>query len=206
MKIWGRRNSTNVKKVLWCAEELGIQYEQIDAGGAFGKVSEPEYRALNPNGLIPTVQEDDGFVLWESNAIIRYLAVEYGNSSLYPEKARQRACIDQWMDWGSSSIAPPYRDIFVNLIRTPADKRNLQAVESGMKRCEQLFEIADKALDKQAYFGSDTFSIADISIGPYIYAWLELPIQRPRYAHLLSWYERLKNRPAFAKTVMLPLS
>lgn len=205
LKIWGRRNSTNVKKVLWCAEELKLPYSQVDAGGAFGRVNDPDYRLLNPNGLVPTIQDGD-FVLWESNTILRYLASQYGSAALYPADNRKRARIEQWMDWTSISFSSPFRDVVLNLVRLPEAERNLTALEAGARRCAELFTIADAALSKQSHLGGDGFSLADMTLGPFAYVWLELPLQRPNLPHLLAWYERMKQRTPFQKIVMIPLS
>ena len=118
LKIWGRKNSSNVRKALWCAEEAGIAYERVEAGGAFGVVNEPEYLARNPNGRVPMIEDGD-LVLWESNAIVRYLAAAYAPGSLYPEDPASRACGDKWMDWTTSSFASEFRDLFWGILRTP---------------------------------------------------------------------------------------
>ena len=123
LKIWGRNNSVNVQKVLWCCEEMGLQYERIDAGGSFGVVNTPQYRELNPNGLVPTI-EDDGFVLWESNAIVRYLAAKHSAGKLWPEDLKIRAEADKWMDWQNTTFWPTFRPLFWNLVRTPVDQRD----------------------------------------------------------------------------------
>ncbi len=122
LKIWGRKNSSNVRKVLWCAEEAGLAYERIDAGGAFGVVNDAPYRALNPNGVVPTL-EDEGFVLWESNTIVRYLAARYA-PDLYPQDLQQRASAEKWMDWTTSSLAAPFRTVFWGTVRTPPEQRD----------------------------------------------------------------------------------
>ena len=122
LKIWGRNNSVNVQKVLWCCEELAVEYERIDAGGAFGIVNTPEYRRLNPNGLVPTI-DDDGFVLWESHAIVRYLAAKHG-AGFWPEDRRMRAEADQWMDWSQTTFWPAIRPLFMGLIRTAPEQRD----------------------------------------------------------------------------------
>lgn len=205
LKIWGRKNSVNVKKALWCAEELALPYDQIDAGGAFGKVSEPEYKKLNPNELVPTL-EDNGFVVWESNTIVRYLAARYGDGSLYPTDVQKRAAAEQWMDWATSSVAAPFRDVFWNMIRTAAPDRDMAAVASGIARCSRLFAIADSVLRDRAYLSGDDLTVSDIAVGPFVYTWFAMPIEHPNLPHLRAWYERLAKRPAFIRTVMHPLT
>ena len=146
LKIWGRKNSSNVRKPLWAAEELGLAYEAIDAGGAFGVVDTPQYRAMNPNGRVPVI-EDDGFVLWESNAIVRYLMARHANGSAwYPADIKARATADKWMDWTTSSLAGPFRTVFWGVLRTPADQQDWSAINAAIKECEDLLSMADQAL------------------------------------------------------------
>jgi len=205
VKIWGRSNSTNVKKALWALEELGVPYESIPAGGAHGIVSDPEYRAKNPNGLVPTLEDDD-LVLWESNAIVRYLAARYGQSTLYIADPAERSRAERWMDWQISSLAGPFRDVFWNVVRLPAEQQDHAAKEKGLKDCNRLFAIVDAALAKQPYLSGNAFGVGDIPVGCFAYAWLEMPIERPDHPHLTAWYERLRLRPAYQKAVMTPLT
>ncbi|MEE1869600.1 MULTISPECIES: glutathione S-transferase family protein [Pseudomonas] len=206
LKIWGRKNSTNVRKVLWCAEELGLEYESVDAGGAFGLVNEPQYRALNPNGLVPMI-EDDGLVLWESNAIVRYLSARYGaESGWYVDDARQRAEADKWMDWTTSSLAVPFRPLFWGILRTPAEQQDWVAINAAHKTCAQMLSIADQALARQPYLSGSELGMGDIPLGCFAYAWFEMPIERPEMRHLRAWYERLQARPAFQAAVMTALT
>jgi glutathione S-transferase len=205
LKIWGRTNSTNVKKALWAAEELGVPYENIPAGGSYGVVSDPEYRAKNPNGLVPTLEDDD-LVLWESNTIVRYLAAKYGRSSLFPADPAARAAAERWMDWQISTLSRPFRDVFWNVVRLPPEKQDQAAKEKGLKDCSRLFGIVDAALADQPYLSGEKFGIGDIPVGCFAYAWLEMPIERPDHPHLAAWYERLKRRPAYQKAVMTSLT
>lgn len=205
LKIWGRTNSANVKKVLWCAEEIGIPYERIDAGGPFGLVNEPSYRALNPNGLVPTL-EDGPLVLWESHVIVRYLASKHEAYHLYPTNPAERAKREMWMDWVSSSVMEPYRLLFWNTIRLgPADRDPVVAQQS-LQNTQRLLAIADQALSKQAFLSGDTLGVGDIPLGCLAYAWFNMPIERPTLPHLHAWYQRLTERPAYQKSVMTPLT
>ncbi len=205
MKIWGRGNSTNVRKVLWCAEELGLAYEHINAGGPFGLVNEAAYLALNPNGLVPCI-DDDGFILWESNVIVRYLAAKYGAGQLCPEDVRLRALAEKWMDWTSLSFAQPFRDVFWNLVRLPPEQRNMVEVERGSAQCARLMGMADEELKKAPYLSGDAFGMGDIPLGCIAYVWFQLPVARPEFVHLEAWYARISARPAFRKAVMTPLT
>ena len=204
IEIWGRTNSANVKKVLWALEELGLPFLRHDAGGAFGVVETPAYRAMNPNGLVPVLVED-GFTLWESNTIVRYLAARYGDGSLLSPDPRLRAKAEQWMDW-SHSFAHPFRDVIFGLLRTPPEKRDPAAIERGRQICAGLFAIADAALAERPWLSGDRFGVADIALGPFAYVWFERPIDRPETPHLTAWYEELRKRPAWAKVVAIGLS
>lgn len=206
LKIWGRKNSSNVRKALWAAEELGLAYEAIDAGGAFGVVDTPEYRAMNPNGRVPVI-EDEGLVLWESNAIVRYLLARHApDSAWYPADPRARATADKWMDWTSSSFAGPFRTVFWGVLRTPADKQDWTAIKAAINECDELLNMADHALISQPYLSGNDIGMGDIPLGSFIYAWFEMPIERAPQPHLQAWYERLKQRPAYQKAVMTALT
>ncbi|CQI87959.1 glutathione S-transferase family protein [Yersinia rohdei] len=205
LRVWGRNNSTNVKKVLWCLEELGLSYERIDVGGQFGKLNDPQYRALNPNGLIPCLQDED-FILWESNTIVRYLAAQYGDNSLYLPDARQRASAEKWMDWATSSVVDPFKTVFIGLVRTAPERQNKEKIAQGIEQLNQLMTIADEALSQQDYLSGEHFGIGDIPLGCLAYAWFNLPIERPELPHLQRWYQRLTTRAAFQKVIDIGLS
>lgn len=205
LTIWGRKNSTNVKKVLWLLDELGETYQQINAGGVFGKVNDTLYLSLNPNGLVPCLQEDN-FILWESNAILRYLAERSGNVQFWPVDLHTRAQGDKWLDWVSNTLSIPMRQVFINLIRTPENKRDMDAVNDGIITFETNWTLVDKVLEKQKWLSGDHFGIADIPMGCYAYNWFEMPIEHLSHPHLERWYQQLQQRLAFNKQVMTPLS
>jgi len=205
LKIWGRTNSVNVKKVLWCAEELGIAYERVDAGGPFGVVGEPAYRALNPNGLVPVI-EDDGLVLWESNVIVRYLAAKHQAFHLCPAGAAERARLEMWMDWVASTIMEPYRQLFWNTVRLAPEQRDHAAAEKGLRELQGLLAIADEALSRQRFLSGEALGVADIPLGCIAYSWFNMPIERPDLPHLHAWYQGLTERAAYQKSVMIPLT
>lgn len=204
LKIWGRANSINVQKVLWCCDELGVEYERIDVGGPFGGTGDPEYLAMNPNALVPTIS-DDGFVLWESNAIVRYLSAKHGGT-LYPENPQQRADADRWMDWQLGTLWVALRPVFLGLIRTPPEERDEAAIETARKRTAATWDILENHLEGRDYALGDAFTMADIPLGVSIYRWLQLPIERPPIPNLETYHERLAERPAFRDKVMLPLN
>jgi glutathione S-transferase len=203
IRIWGRSNSVNVKKALWCLEELGLPYERTDAGMQFGVVNTPEYQKMNPNGLVPTMDED-GFILWESHSIVRYLSAKYGKGVLWPVDARACAVANQWMDW-AFSFQGSVRDAFWNLIRTPPEKRDAQAIEKARVKSGEMARILDAALADRMYV-ADAFSMGEIPIGCEVQRWIRLPMERPELPHLEAWFERLCARTAFKKIVDIPLS
>jgi glutathione S-transferase len=203
IRIWGRTNSVNVKKALWCLDELGLEYERTDAGLQYGVVNTPEYRRMNPNGLVPTLDED-GFILWESHTIVRYLADKYGKGVLRPMDLEPRSIANQWMDW-AFSFQGSVRDAFWNLIRTPAEKRDAKAIEASRVKSGEMAKILDAALAGQMYVAG-AFSMGDIPIGCEVQRWIRLPMERPALPNLEAWFERLCARPAFKKNVDIPLS
>ena len=206
LKVWGRKNSSNVRKVLWCAEELALPYEREEAGGAFGVVDTPQYRALNPNGRVPMIEDGD-FVLWESNAIVRYLAARYGSdTSWYQRDVCVRAQADKWMDWTTSTFAGPFRDLFWGMLRTPAEQQDWVLINGASKTCAELLSIVDQALSEKPYLSGDEIGIGDIPLGSFIYAWFEMPLERPSMPNLEAWYERLKLRPCYRGAVMTALT
>ncbi|WP_169306460.1 glutathione S-transferase family protein [Xanthomonas euvesicatoria] len=202
--LWGRRNSSNVRKVLWCAEEAGVAYASIEVGGAFGGNTTPEYRALNPNGLVPTLQ-DGALVLWESNAIVRYLAAQYA-PALYPHAPAERALGDRWMDWTTSTFAGVFRGLFWGVLRTPEAERDHARIAAALTHSGELLARADAALAQQPYLSGEQFAMGDIPLGSFIYAWFEMPIERPELPHLQAWYARLRARPAYRRAVMTALT
>ncbi len=175
LTIWGRKNSSNVRKALWCAEEAGLEYRTVDAGGAFGLVDEPAFRAMNPNGRVPVI-EDDGFVLWESK------------------------------DWTTSTLAGPFRDLFWGTLRTPPEQRDEALIAKALQTCGELLRVPDQTLAGQPWLSGERFGMGDIPLGCFIYAWFEMPIERPPLPHLEAWYLRLRERPAFRTAVMTELT
>jgi glutathione S-transferase len=203
LRIWGRVNSVNVKKALWCAEELGLKYERVDAGMQFGVTKTPEYLRMNPNSLVPTI-EDDGFVLWESHTIVRYLAAKHGK--LYPTDLRARADVERWMDW-AFTFQKAMRDVFWGLIRTPPEKRDAKAIEDGRLASNKLAaDVLEKTLQGRKYITGDAFTVGDIPIGCEVQRWMRCPIERPKLPNVEAWFERLGQRAPFKKIVDIPLS
>jgi glutathione S-transferase len=206
LKIWGRTNSANVQKVMWAVGEIGVKYERVDAGMKFGVVNEQWYRSMNPNGLVPTIQ-DGNFSLWESNAIVRYLASKYADGTLYPKSLETRADADRWMDWNTSTMSSAMAPVFVGLVRTPPEQRDAKAIEDARVKLEKVVGVLDAHLAGKRFMAGDNFTMGDIPVGCFVHRWYVLPIERLRYPNLLAWYERLKERSAFREHVAaIPLT
>jgi glutathione S-transferase len=207
LKIWGRNTSSNVQKAMFAVGELSLPCERIDVGGAFGKNNEPPYLAMNPNGLVPTLEEDDGFLLWESNAIVRYLAAKCGAGTLEPADLHTRAVASQWMDWQLSVYGPAITPVFWNLIRTPPKQRNHKVIADGKVRTTAAVEILDGHFSRNAFAAGDAFSMGDIPIAVMSYRYRELVPERPAFPNFERWYAAIASRPAFrAQVLSVPLS
>jgi glutathione S-transferase len=205
LKVWGRLSSINVQKVVWCLDEIGASFERVDAGGEHGVVNGPEYRAMNPNGLVPTLEED-GFVLWESNAIVRYLAAKHPEARLWPEDLRVRADADRWMDWQATASTPALRDAFWGLIRTPPEKRDEAAIRRSVEKTDENMAILDRWLANRAYVAGEAFTTGDIAVGCYAHRALNMPIDIQQRPNVNAWYERLMARPGAAQIATLPIT
>jgi glutathione S-transferase len=203
--IWGRGSSSNVQKVLWCCDELGIAYEQIPVGREFGKNGESWYRTMNPNGLVPTVRDGD-LILWESNSILRYLCNRYDGERLYPIAPGPRSHVDRWLDWQLSVNLPAIQPVFWGLIRTPEAERDMPAILAATAKLNQAWTLLDHELASRPYVAGDTLSIADLGLGNAVHRWYAFPIERPALTNIEAWYGRLKERPGFRKHVMTPIS
>lgn len=205
LRIWGRGNSSNVQKVVWLCEEIALPYERIDVGGAFGGLDVPDYLARNPNGRIPAI-DDDGFVLWESNAIVRYLADKYGTGGLWPNEFQQRALCDRWLDWQQTTLAVDFVSIVYALLRTPPEERNPDAIAAATARLGAALTIFDAELEGRDYIMGDQVTIGDIPTGVWIYRWFLFELEGPDLPNVSAWYERLKARAAYRKSVMVKLA
>lgn len=204
--VWGRRNSVNVQKVLWCLGELGLEYERIDAGLKFGLNTEPWYLALNPNGRIPLLRDGE-FTLWESNSIVRYLCAKHSTGRLYPEDPARRADAERWMDWQLSTLARPTSIAFQNLVRRRAAERDEAAIAHAVSEANAAFGLLDRHLRERPYVAGPELTVGDIPVGAMTHRWLALEgIERPAWPGLQRWYDALRARPPFRAHVALPLS
>ena len=204
LKLWGRTNSLNVQKALFCLGELGLPYERVDAGMQFGVVKSPEYMAMNPNSVVPTL-EDDGFVLWESNVILRYLAAKYGAGALWPVDPRARAQADRWMDWQQTSHNPMLTKVFWNLVRQPGGVPQ-DEFDDACAKVERAMDILEEALARSPWLGGDAFTMAECALAPGVHRYLHLPMERKARPHVARWYEAVLQRPVARTVLLLPLT
>ncbi len=205
LKIWGRINSVNVQKVLWCCGELEVPYERVDAGGQFGRTGEPDYLAMNPTGLIPTI-EDDGFALWESNTIVRYLCARHGANTLWPEDPVTRALAEKWMDYQLGTLWVAFRAAFLGLVRTPPEQRDMDQIGASLERTARALALLDRHLADNEYVAGSGFTMGDVALGSTVYRWLNMEIERPEMPNLVAWHDRLSGRPAYQRSVMVPFT
>ena len=200
--VWGRATSSNVMKVLWGLGELNLPFERIDVGGSFGKTDTPEYRGMNPTGLVPTLQED-GFTLWESNVILRYLCHAHAaHLPLWPQDPQARANVDRWMDAQQTQLNRPMAAVFWGLVRTPADKRDPAAIRQGVMDAAKAWGLIGAGLTQHAYVAGDAFTLADIPWGVHAHRWFNMDFDRPDVPGLRAWYDRLCERPAYQTAVV----
>jgi glutathione S-transferase len=205
--IWGRTNSVNVQKLLWLCDEISLSYNRIDAGLQFGRNTEPGYLAMNPMGKVPTLVDGD-YVLWESNSILRYLAMQYGGPSpLYPADPKARASVDRWLDWSLSTLQPAERPVFWGVVRTPEGERDSAKVAADVAKVAEVWKVLDVQLEGRSYIEGESFTIADIVLGAFAKRWFGLPgIARPPMPNLERWYALIATRSGFNRYVDVELS
>ncbi|GHB22056.1 glutathione S-transferase family protein [Salinicola rhizosphaerae] len=204
LTIWGRRNSYNVQKVLWLADELNIDYRHRLAGGETGGLDAESFLSMNPNGRIP-VLEDGDLVVWETDAILRYLSSAYASRAFSPRSAAAQSHIDRWMAWASTSLEPAFfTGVFWGFYRTPVERHDAEAITRALEKCARLYSILDAQLSKAPYLSGEALGLADIPAGTTLYRYFELDIPRPSLPNVEAWYERLMDRPAYRCNVMRP--
>ena len=201
-KLWGRKDGSNVIKVTWCLGEIGVDYERIDWGGDFGGNDDPEYRAKNPNGRLPTLEEENGFTLWESGAVTRYLCAKYSMGGLYPEDLQARAAADKWMDWSSINFAG-FNSIYLDqYFRVSNEERSAEIINAAATLASPMLDILDKHLANNDYLGGDKLTMADFAAGSLIDRWIHWTPNRPSHPNVEAYYERLAARPAYKEHVI----
>ncbi len=203
LTVWGRRSSFNLQKVMWLVDELGLPHRHIEAGGRFGGLDDPAFRAMNPHGKVPVI-DDDGTIVWESQTILRYLAARHGRGRFWSDDPGVRSQAERWMDWSQASLQPDFlMGVFWGFYRTPAPQRNLPAIAAKVAACARHVELLDRILADRAYLCGDDLSLADIPAGTSLYRYFEIEIERPAVPHVEAWYRRLQARPAYRAHVMV---
>src|SRR5688572_14684603 len=204
LTVWGRRSSFNLQKVMWLVGELQIEHRHVELGGRFGGLDTPEFLAMNPHGRIPVI-EDQTTVVWESHAILRYLAARHGGKALWSDDPAERSFSDRWMDWSATTLQPAFLNgIFWGFYRTPEAQRDTRAIRRSLDHCARLFSLLDRHLDNRAFMLGDTLTLADIPIATNLYRYFNLDIERPSVPNVEAWYRRLQDRPAYRHHVMVP--
>lgn len=204
LAVWGRRNSYNVQKIMWLIGELDLAHRHIDAGGSFGGLDAPAFRARNPHGRVPVIEEE-GKAVWESHAILRYLAARHGQGRFWPHDPLQRAPVDGWMDWAQTTLQPDFlTGVFWGFYRTPPALRDDAAVAASIGRSAQHMRLLDRVLSNQPFLSGDSFGLADIAAGVALYRYFGIAIERPDVPHVLAWRDRMEARPAYCDHVMIP--
>ena len=204
LKVWGRRSSFNLQKVMWLVDELGLPHEHTELGGSFGGLDTPEFLAMNPHGRVPVI-DDDGVVVWESHTILRYLAARYGGTQWWPDDPAARSLQDRWMDWSATTLQPDFlMGVFWGFFRTPMAQHDVPAIRAKIAACTRHFRLLDRMLEGHAFMLGDAPTLADIPIGTCLYRYYNLDIDRPAVPNVEAWYARLQTRPAYRKHVMVP--
>jgi glutathione S-transferase len=204
LKIYGRRTSSNLQAVMWVVAELGLQYERVEAGGKYGVVDTPEYRAMNPNGLVPVVIDGDDEPLFESCAINRYLASRYGSAPFWPEDLSKRAQIDKWAEWAKVTFAPGFLGpVFGQLMRVRPADQDREAIAAAVNAMRRNLEIAEAQLEKHSFLAGPDLTLADIPFGGLLYRYFTLEIERPDLPKIAAYYERLTENPHYREHVMV---
>ena len=205
LKILGRKNSSNVQKVLWCCGEIDVPYEREDYGGEFGKTKDADYLAMNPNSTVPTIIDDD-LVLWESNSIVRYLANKYDDGTLYPKDPGERACGERWMDWQLAVLRNAIHPMFWGLVRTKPEDRDMDVILASRQDTADALAMLDTFLGRTEFVAGSRFSICDIPCGVFVNRWFSMEIEREELPNLRRWYDQLGERPGYRQHIMVPLT
>lgn len=204
IRVWGRKTSSNVQALMWCIGKLGLEYERFDIGHKYGGNGTPEFLAMNPNGTVPVIRDGEGQPLWETGAILRYLAEKYGADEFWPKDGERRAQIDKWTEWAKIGVAMNFTaPVFWMVVRTAAKDQDLQALEKSLQNLNKKLVIAEAQIAQQGYLAGNAFSLADIQFGHSLFRYFDIAIERPSYPAIEQYYQKLTQRPAFAEHVMV---
>jgi glutathione S-transferase len=204
LKVWGRKTSSNVQALMWCIGELELKYERYDAGHVYGGTDTPEFKAMNPNQTIPVMQDGTDAPLWETGAILRYLANRYANDAFWPTELLAQSNVDKWAEWSKLNIALNFTTpIFWRVVRTAPKDQDYAAIQNAVKLLENNLLIADQQLATSEYIAGNNFTLADIQFGHVLFRYFDIEIERATFPALKAYYDRLVNRPAYRTHVMI---
>ncbi len=204
LTVWGRKTSSNVQALMWCIGEMNLPFKRHDVGHKYGGTDSDEFYALNPNRTIPVLQDDSCAPLWETGAILRYLANRYGAESFWPSELLAKTEVDRWAEWSKLNIAQAFTaPVFWRVVRTPEDKRNAEAISSAVESFETKLQIAEERLEKQSFLVGESLTLADIQFGHVLYRYYDINIDRRPLPNVQAYYMRLTSRQAFREHVMV---
>jgi glutathione S-transferase len=201
--LYGRRSSCNVQKAMWVLAELDVAHDHVELGGDLGGLDAPEFLAMNPQGKIPVLRDGDT-VVWESDAILRYVAAQHGKGRLWPSDPSERVVVDEWLAWATTTLQPPWIELFWRAVRTPRSRQKPEIVARLTRATVDCFQTLDRHLEHHAYLAGDCFSLADIPAGMTLYRWFEMDVERPATRHVERWYDSLRERGAYQTSVCIP--
>lgn len=204
LTIWGRKTSSNVQALMWCVSELGLAYWRHDLGHRFGGLDSESFLTLNPNGTIPVVQDDDDAPLWETGAILRYLAARYGSDQFWPADPVRRAEVDKWAEWAKLNVAMAFTvPVFWQVVRTTKTEQDAAKIEKAIQDLEAKLKIANAQLSDKTYIVGEHLTLADIQLGHILFRYYDIAIERAPLPNLRRYYNSLTERPAFQEHVMI---
>lgn len=204
LRVYGRKSSFNVQKVMWLVDEIGVAHEHVELGGSFGGLDEAAFRNMNPHGRVPVI-DDNGVIVWESHAIMRYLAARHGSARFWVDDPAKRAKVDQWLDWSQTTLQPDFLNgIFWGFYRTPEHRRDEARVNAKIASVAKHMRLLDGTISGNAFLLGADLSLADIAIGTNFYRYFNLDIERPIVPNVVRWFETLKEREAYRRHVMIP--
>ena len=203
MKLWGRASAFNVQKVLWLLNELGLEFEHEQVGGAYGGLDDPAFLRMNPHGRVPVLRDGETIV-WESHSVLRYLAARCGQEILWPADPAARSRVDRWMDWSLASLQPAFMRLFWGYFRTPPERRDRAGLQPAIDECDRCFRLLDGELAMRPYLAGADFTLADMPAGTALYRYFNMDQPVPRHRNVDAWYGRLCTREAYQRAIMVP--
>lgn len=204
LEIWGRRTSSNVQALMWCVGELGLEYRRHDVGHIYGGTDSEAFVQMNPNRTVPVVRDGNDPTLWETGAILRYLANAYGGDAFWPEDVSRRAQVDKWAEWSKINIALQFTGpVFWRVVRTPEHQRDPVAIRAAVQTLEVSLLIAERQLQDSAWLCGEDFTLADIQFGHVLFRYFDIEIERYDLPALRRYFDALLLRDAYREHVAI---